>query len=82
MIVRSRSDGGKRAHFITDICADHLGRRSRSDDYDLFETVHDGPYHCNRRSFRSDGYAQNMYKRRGSSDVISIRVGIQSNWVV
>ena len=79
MIVGSRSDGGKRARFITVICADHPGRRSRSDGYDLFETVHDGPFHRNRRSFRSDGYAQNMYKRRGSSDVLSIRVGNQSN---
>ena len=79
MIVGSRSDDGKRARFIAVICADHPRRRSRSDGYDLFETVHDGPFHRNRRSFRSDGYAQNMYKRRGSSDVLSIRVGNQSN---
>ena len=77
MIVGSRSNGGKSARFITVICADYLGCRSRSDGYDLFETVHDGPFHRNRQSFRSDGYAQNMYKSRGSSDVLSIRVEIK-----
>ena len=69
----------KKGAFYNVICVDHPGRRSRSDGYDLFETVHNGPFHHNRRSFRSDGYAQNMYKMRGSSDVLSIRVGNQSN---
>ena len=46
----------------------HLDRPSRSDGYDLIETVHDGPFHCNRRSFRSDGYAQMYYEMMCSSE--------------
>ena len=42
----------------------------------FFETVHDGPFHRNRRSFRSDSYAQMYYKTKCSSDVLSIRVEI------
>ena len=83
MIVGSRSNDGKKTRFITVIDADHPDRLSRSDGCDFFETAHDRPFHRNRRSFRSDrrsdGYAKNMYKMRGSSDVLSIRVGNQSN---
>ena len=38
------------------------GRPSRSDGHDLIETVHRGPFHRNRRSKWSDGYAQICYK--------------------
>ena len=41
----------------------NLSPSSRSDGHDIFETVHDGPFHRNRRSFRSDGYAQIPYKQ-------------------
>ena len=34
----------------------------RSDGCDLTKTVHDGPFHRNRRSFRLNGYAQIPYK--------------------
>ena len=43
----------------------------------MFETVHDGPFHRNRQSFRSDGYAQKPYKTMCSSHVRSIRVEVK-----
>ena len=79
MIVGSRSNGDKSKRFYNAHLADHPDRSSRSDGHDMFETVHDGPFHRNRRSKRSDGYTQNLYKRRGSSTIVTIRVGIQSN---
>ena len=49
--------------------ADDQSQRSRSDGWDLTETVHDGSFHRNRRSKRSDGYAQNCYKTKCSSSL-------------
>ena len=43
------------------------GRPSRSNSHDLIETVHDGPFHRNRRSKRSDGYENSPYKMTCSS---------------
>ena len=37
--------------FKTLIYGSNRDRRSRSDGHDLIETVHDGPFHRNRRSF-------------------------------
>ena len=48
--------------FITLISGLNRGRPSRSDGHDLIETVHRGPFHRNRRSKWSDGYAQIYYK--------------------
>ena len=48
--------------FKTPIYGSNRGRPSRSDGHDLFETVHDGPFHRNRRSKRSDGYDQEPFK--------------------
>ena len=79
MIVESRSNGDKSMHFYNCHRADHPDRSSRSDGHDMFETVHDGPFHRSRRSFLSDGYAQKAYKTMCSSDVQTIRVGNQSN---
>ena len=42
-------------------------RPSRSDGHDLSETVHDGPFHRNRRSKWSDGYENSPYKTTRSS---------------
>ena len=78
MIVGSRSNGEKSKRFYNAHRADHLDRSSRLDGHDMFETVHDGLL----RPKGSDGYAQNLYKRRGSSTILSIRVGIQSNSAV
>ena len=39
------------------------------DDHDLIETVHDGPFHRNCRSKRSDGYAQISFKKTCSSSL-------------
>ena len=48
--------------FLTFIYGSNRGRPSHSDGHDLIETVHDGPFHRNRRSKRSDGYAQILFK--------------------
>ena len=37
--------------FKTLIDRSNCDRQSRSDGHDLIETVHDGPFHRNRRSF-------------------------------
>ena len=63
MIVGSRSNNDKSMCFYDCHRADHPDRSSRSDGHDMFETVHDGHFHRNRRSFRSDGYAQKPIKR-------------------
>ena len=52
---------------------------SRSDGHDIFETVHDGPFHRNRRSFRLDGYTQMPYKNKVFFLFVSIRVRNKSN---
>ena len=75
--VRSRSKGRKSSRFINASQTLHPDRPSRSDGHDMFKMVHDGPFHRNRRSFRSDGYTQNVYKMTCSSDFLSIRVGNQ-----
>ena len=74
--------GANSCVFITLIYAAHPDRSSRSDGHDLSETVDDGPFYDNRWSKRSDGYAQMYYKMTCSSDVQTIRGGIQSNWAV
>ena len=55
------------AFFYNGHHADHPDHPSRSDGHEMFETVHDGPFHRNRQSFRSDGYAQMYYKTMCSS---------------
>ena len=55
--------------FIMLITRLHPNPPSKSDDYDITEMVHDGLFHRNRRSFRSDGYAQIPCKKRCSSDL-------------
>ena len=62
--------------FITHLIRTPRDRWSRSDGHDLFETVHDGPFHHNRRSFSSDGYDQKPYKKTCSSTFLSIWVDI------
>ena len=61
--IRSRSKGRNLMCFITHLKRPHPDPPSKSDGCDLTKTVHDRPFHCNRRSFRSDGYAQIPYKR-------------------
>ena len=61
--VGSRFKGRDSRCFITHLIRPHPDPPSRSDGCDLTETVHDGPFHRNRRSFRSDGYAQIPCKR-------------------
>ena len=46
--VGSRSKEQNRLRFITHLIRSHPDRRSGSDGHDLFETVHDGPFHRNR----------------------------------
>ena len=53
--------------FKTLIFGSNRDRRSRSDGHDLIETVHDGPFHRNRQSKRSDGYENSPYKKPCSS---------------
>ena len=77
--VRSRSKGRHLRRFITIIYGSNRGRLSRSDGHNLIETVHDRPFHRNRRSKRSDGYTQNCYKKACSSTFVSIRVESQAN---
>ena len=48
--------------FITLITRLHPDPPSRSGGCNLTITVHNGPFHRNCRSFRSDGYAQIPYK--------------------
>ena len=60
--------------FKTLIDGSNRDRRSRSDGHDLIEMVHDGPFHCNRRSKRLDGYEFSPYKTKCSSSFLSIRV--------
>ena len=55
--------------FVTLITRLHLDRPSRSDSCNIIKTVHDGLFHHNRGSFRSDGYAQIPYKKRYFSDL-------------
>ena len=76
LIVRDASEASDRdptatikGVFITLITRLHPDPPSRSDGCDLIEMVHDGPFHRNPRSFRSDGYAQIPYKKRRSSDL-------------
>ena len=53
-----------------------LDRPSRSDGHDIFETVHDGPFHRNRRSKQSDGYDFSPYIYTCSSSFLSIQARI------
>ena len=62
MTAGSRFDGENQGVFKTFNRADDQSCRSRSDGWDLTETVHRGPFHRNRRSKRSDGYAQISFK--------------------
>ena len=75
----TRSKGRDQTRFITHLNSRIQMLHPRSDGHNIFEMVHRGPFHRNRRSFRWDGYAQNVYKTRYSSDVQTIRVGNQSN---
>ena len=64
---KRRADAGQSAMSETDVARvggirDHPDHPPRSDGHDTFETVHDGLFQRNCRSFRSDGYAQNLYK--------------------
>ena len=49
----------------------------KSNDRNLIETVHDGPFHRNRRSKWSYGYAQLAYIKRCSSTIVSILRGFR-----
>ena len=78
VIAGSRSNGDKSRRFKTLIARIDLSPSSRSDGHEIFEMVHNGPFHRNRRSKRSNGYAQNLYKMTCSSTILSIRVGNQA----
>ena len=67
--------GEIRCVIITPINGSIWTLHRRSNRRDIFKTVHDGPFHRNRRSFRSDGYDKKPYIKRCSSTIVSIRVG-------
>ena len=77
VIAGSRSNDDKSRRFKTLIARIDLSPSSRSDGHDIFKTVHRGPFHHNRRSFRSDGYDKKPYIKICSSTIVSIRVGNQ-----
>ena len=59
---RMAIQGTRSKAFINAYQGLHPDCPSRSNGHDIFETVHDGPFHRSRRSFRSDGYTQIAYK--------------------